>query len=158
MYGLVGFILVAIAFFSFSLLFVACDLLNLMHYFPQSISFSRLWFFFFPCISRDLSFCIKLSWLSFFCPPWTFRTVNKLFVPWCGMKMLHLGNDPARFKLFNRISAWWNPKSHDFVASVMTLCVFVTILKTWRSYFWFGTLSFLFLAVPPWPSFMAAGL
>lgn len=105
---------------SFSLLFVACNLLNLMHYFPQSISFSRLWFFS-PCISRDLSFALNFPWLTFFCPPCTFRTLNKLFVPWCGMKMLHLGNDPARFKLFNRISAWWNPKSHDFVASVMTL-------------------------------------
>lgn len=53
MYGLVGFILVAIAFFSFSLLFVACDLLNLMHYFPQSISFSRLWFFF-SLVSQEI--------------------------------------------------------------------------------------------------------
>lgn len=30
------------------------------------------------------------------------------------MEMLHLENDPARFKLFSRISAWWNPDSHGF--------------------------------------------
>lgn len=52
-------------FFFFSLLFVACNRLNLMHYFPQSISFSLLSFDFFPLYLKRLNTSIKLSLISF---------------------------------------------------------------------------------------------